>query len=581
MITSDKKQILNQVKEEFNREELIWTLGYLTAVAENTSTNNSQNDGIPNKPTATQSTSAEATSAAASKIEQLSIVYITDTGNAKNIALSLAKTMKAEGVSCNVKAANQYKESNLKKDTNLLLVVSTAGDGEIPESGKKFETLLKTKPHLANLNYSIIALGDSSYPLFCEAGKQFDQLLKESGAQEFIPLKMVDVDLSMVETEWLESFEQAQTQTATSTAEVSENLDVEEGLIIENTLMNDIKSNKRVHHIAIQTNQHYEPGDSLKFIPTNSEDEAKAILKALHIREDEKIKLKTGEFDILQALQNQLEISRVRVKNINKLFNSGSLEIQTGEPEKLEDLTLLEVIKEKADLKNRVSAQDLADALNPIRGRLYSISSSKNYHEGEVHVTVAAHNFRNKTGQEKLGKASHALINKAEGEKIEISVHQNSLFRVAPENKDIIMIGPGTGIAPFRAFLWEREHQGASGRNWLFFGDQKFSQDFLYQLEIQELYETGLLTKVNTAFSRDQEEKIYVQDRIRENATEFVNWIDSGAHIYICGAKRPMSEDVESTIIEVIAQEKGISKEAAEEVLEDLANQERYLKDVY
>jgi sulfite reductase (NADPH) flavoprotein alpha-component len=218
--------------------------------------------------------------------------------------------------------------------------------------------------------------------------------------------------------------------------------------------------------------------------------------------------------------------------------------------------------------------------LHPIAPRLYSISSSSEAHEGQVHLTVNLNTFR--VGDAiHYGLASQFLAEYPIGAEIEFYIHKNKHFRLPSDHTDIIMIGPGTGIAPFRSFLAERDVRGAEGKNWLFFGEQHFVQDFYYQTEIQEWLTTGVLTKLDTAFSRDQDRKIYVQDRIKEKATEFNIWLENGANLYICGQKNPMCHDVEQAIVEVIANERNISQEQAKQVLEALEEKGKYQKDVY
>ncbi|WP_370454316.1 hypothetical protein [Flavobacterium sp. LMO9] len=248
----------------------------------------------------------------------------------------------------------------------------------------------------------------------------------------------------------------------------------------------------------------------------------------------------------------------------------------------------VEIIEDKANLLDvihkyqpkKVKLEEVIALLLPIAPRLYSISSSSEAHDGQVHLTVNLNKF--KVDEEiKSGLASEFLADFPIDESLEFYIHKNQNFRLPSEETDIIMIGPGTGIAPFRSFLAERDVTGAEGKNWLFFGEQHFALDFYYQTEIQEWLTTGVLTKLDTAFSRDQERKIYVQDRIREKATEFNSWLENGASIYICGQKNPMSQDVEQAIVAVIAQERNVSNEQAKQVLEELENQGKYQKDVY
>ncbi len=213
--------------------------------------------------------------------------------------------------------------------------------------------------------------------------------------------------------------------------------------------------------------------------------------------------------------------------------------------------------------------------------RLYSIASSPEFHEGEVHLTVALSTYKKDDGETGYGIYSKYISELKEGDEVEFYIHQNQIFNLPADDTDIIMIGPGTGIAPFRSFVYERSERAASGRNWLFFGEQHMHCDFLYQAEWQEHLATEALHKIDLAFSRDQDHKIYVQDRLRENADELMTWIDGGAVLYVCGAKDPMSKDVDKALTDIIAKSKSLSDEAAADFLADLEENNRYLKDVY
>lgn len=302
----------------------------------------------------------------------------------------------------------------------------------------------------------------------------------------------------------------------------------------------------------------YEPGDALGLIPKNNETEIQSI--ASYFNESDLTKLQN---------KNIRGLSKKSLEAIGKV-----LEV-TIEEDKAD---LVDVIAKYQPKKGTLD--EVVALLHPIAPRLYSISSAHEAHDGQVHLTVNLNSF--KVGDQiKTGLTSQFLADFPLDTDYDFYIHKNANFRLPAEDTDVIMIGPGTGIAPFRSFLAQRDTTGADGRNWLFFGEQHFALDFYYQTEIQEWLTTGVLTKLSTAFSRDQERKIYVQDRIKENASQFNEWLENGASIYICGQKDPMSKDVENTIVEVIASQRNISVEKAKEVLDQLEEQGKYQKDVY
>jgi sulfite reductase (NADPH) flavoprotein alpha-component len=332
------------------------------------------------------------------------------------------------------------------------------------------------------------------------------------------------------------------------------------GKISHKVVLNDTGSNKETYHIEIESDEeiNYESGDALGVFPKNKEAEIQAI--ATYFKEE--------NYSIL-ADKNIRGLSKKSLEAFSKLF-----EIEITE----EKANLLDIIQKYQPKK--VKLDDVVALLLPIAPRLYSISSSSEAHDGQIHLTVSLNKFK-VNDEIKSGLASEFLADFPLEEQLEFYIHKNQNFRLPNQETNIIMIGPGTGIAPFRSFLAERDVTGAEGKNWLFFGEQHFALDFYYQTEIQEWLTTGVLTKLDTAFSRDQERKIYVQDRIREKATEFNSWIENGASIYICGQKNPMSQDVEQAIVEVLSQERNISNEKAKQILEELENQGKYQKDVY
>lgn len=481
MLNNEKKQKLEQIIKSFSSEELIWTSGYLSGFNSKTLPDNISNN-------------------AENLVKDLTIIYVSETGNSKFLAEKIAKFLKEKNAKVKLKSAESYRLNDIEKEQNLILISSTHGEGEIPENGKKlYEFLLEKKEnYLQNLNFVTIALGDSSYPLFCEAGKIFGKILEKLGAKEL--LKTVELDVNFEEqisdinkqisvlfgdNNNLEPIQSNIIKTAKKHNYIGE--------IVANVNLNDIGSTKQTHHIEIAVNDeiHYEEGDAVA------------------------------------------------------------------------------ILLDKDDLKIEQ---------NPTP-RLYSIASSLANNDNEVHLTVGVSRYEDENQQLKEGLFSGYLSNLQIGDKVKFSVSPNRQFKLPKEvNKDIIMVGAGTGIAPFRAFLAKRNEQENSGKNWLFFGDRNFRSDFLYQTEWQDYLSLGVLTKMDVAFSRDQEEKIYVGHKILKQAKELFLWLENGAYFYVCGDKENMAKDVENALLEVVKSQSQINPK---QYLEKLVEEGRYLKDVY
>jgi sulfite reductase (NADPH) flavoprotein alpha-component len=343
------------------------------------------------------------------------------------------------------------------------------------------------------------------------------------------------------------------------------------GEILTNINLNDRGSSKQTHHIEIACEDvYYKPGDSLGLVPPNPIEIVEEIITLTGIDRERTFVHRNDTYSAFELLHRKLNIVYLPERVVAKFATHIEQEIPVTK------ISLLDLVR-RYPLKEPAHFESFLQQLEPTTPRLYSISSSLETVDGEVHLTVARDSFS--IEQElKYGLCSDHLCGLKAGDPVEFYIHHNDQFRLPEDNQDVIMIGPGTGIAPFRAFLSERESAGASGRNWLFFGDQHFTTDFLYQTELQQWVESGVLNSLDLAFSRDQAEKIYVQDKIRRRAAEFFHWIENGASLYVCGAKK-MSDDVEHTILDLINQSRG--RQNAETFLEELKSSGRYLKDVY
>lgn len=557
MIEEIKLNELNQLVERLSREELVWLNGYVSGLLKG-SAKEERNESIVQG--------------------KVTIVYGTETGNAKKLATDFVARARKQGLQTKLSALEQYRLSDLTKEENLIVIVSTHGDGEPPAAAKKFfDHIFGGKPEL-RLRFSVLALGDTAYPLFCKAGEEIDGQLANLGGKRILPLQKCDVDYQEVADEWfsrlVQSFSTNKTGHSVQTrGQRSSARKVYSGNILSTVNLNAAESTKETYHLEIAADDLvYEPGDSIGIVPKNSTSEVEKIAELLGTAGAQAVTYHEQEYLLTDLLTHKLSVSYLSDRVVKKY----AAIVQQNIPSVRLDLIDLLKIYPPSNEKQGI---EIIQSLEPITPRLYSISSSHRAHEGEVHITVARNCFQ-LDGVTRHGLCSDYLARLGEGATFEFYVHKNLQFRLPPADKDIVMIGPGTGVAPFRAFVEERVAVGATGRSWLFFGDQHFYSDFLYQTEWQDYLKTGALTKMNVAFSRDQQEKIYVQHKLLQHASELFEWIEGGAHLYVCGAKS-MSVDVENILLEIIGVDGDRSEEEAQLYLNRLAEEGRYLKDVY
>jgi sulfite reductase (NADPH) flavoprotein alpha-component len=560
MIPSGKNKQLQELIASLNKEELIWMKGFL--------------EGVLSKMGDDASTIAKP----AANGKKITIAYGTESGNSKKVASVFAARAKQEGIQTKVVSLDQYRLTDLPKEEYFLTVISTQGEGEPPSSAKKFyDHIHQNGFKLPKLKYGVLALGDTSYPLFCKAGEDVDNQLGHLGAERIIEIQRCDLDFENDAQNWFNGVLQkingshAVSAPLLKPSRKSSGKKIFQGKILTNINLNDRGSAKQTHHIEIAADEiEYKSGDSIGIVPHNPQHLVQAIIEHSGIDPEIAFVHRDETCSAYELLHRKLNIVYLPERVVSKYATHIQMEIKPCKTGLLELLTLYPV-------KDAAQFESFIQQLEPTTPRLYSIASSLEKFDGEVHLTVGRDTF-SIAEEQKFGLCSDHLCALKPGDTIDFYVHHNDQFRLPDEDKDVIMIGPGTGIAPFRAFLAERDAVSAAGRNWLFFGDQHFTTDFLYQTEIQEWIENGILHKVDLAFSRDQAEKVYVQDKIRKHGDEFYSWLQSGATIYICGAKR-MSEDVEKTILEVIRA--AGKNEDAEAYFNQLKESGRYLKDVY
>ncbi|MGN6492254.1 MAG: diflavin oxidoreductase [Agriterribacter sp.] len=570
MLAEHRLKAFQDLVTQSSREELIWMNGFLAGLVSASGVN-----------VAGAGTPVATAAPAAPKVNKISILYGTETGNSKKVATEFASQAKKNGVNVKLTGLDQYRLNDLAKEEYLFMVISTQGDGEPPLTAKKFyDHIHQQQINLDKVKFSVLALGDTSYPLFCKAGEDVDAQFVKLGAKRVVPLQKCDTDYAEDAAAWfaqvMKSLSDGGSNSASTTpAKKAKGKKNYTGTILTNINLNDRDSNKETYHLEIASEEEvaYEPGDSIGIIPHNKKETVENILALTGADGESAIEFRGERYTIAEALTKKINIVHLPERVVKQY----AAVIQQEIPDtRIDLLDLLRIYP----VKDAAQFEQVINILEPIAPRLYSISSSPEAHSGEVHITVALDKFcvNNET---KNGLCSDYLSQFKVDTTIDFYVHKNAQFKLPAADKDVIMIGPGTGIAPFRSFIAERDATGAGGRNWLFFGDQKFTSDFLYQTEIQNWANTGVLSKVNLAFSRDQKSKIYVQHRMLEQADELWKWIDSGAYIYVCGARHPMSTDVENTLLQIIERQGGKTITDAIAFVEKMKEDGRFLLDVY
>ena len=585
-LSDEQQRQLNQVLTTLNTQQLAWVSGYLYGLSQ---------AGV--QPVA--SAGAEVAAPGGS----LTILYGSQTGNAKGVASAIKAQAEARGLPVTLTSMADYKPKQLKKESHLLVVVSTYGEGEPPESAVDlFEQLKKGKVgKLEGLKFAVLGLGDSSYEFFCQTGKDFDGFLAKAGAERIHELASLDVDYQDAAKAWGEQAVAAVAATLSAgaaTASVAGSVQAAVGhsqynkenpfpaRLSVNQKITGRDSTKDIRHIEINLEESgitYQPGDALGIWFDNDADLVGEVLALTGLTGDEA----TPHGSLREALTRHYELTRLHgglITGLAEITDNAALKDLAGDKAQVNALVAsAQVVDVLKRFPASLSADQLIPLLRPLPPRLYSIASAQSEVEEEVHLTVGVVRYRQEDGTVRSGGASSYLADRLpEDAEVRVFVEHNDNFRL-PANPDtpVIMVGPGTGIAPFRAFLQEREAQGAEGKNWLFFGNPHFTQDFLYQVEWQRYVKSGLLSKISLAFSRDQANKIYVQDRLREAGLELYQWLEAGAHFYVCGDANHMAKDVQEALLEVIAEHGHKSREEAEEYLSELRRAKRYQRDVY
>ncbi|MDP8913118.1 MAG: assimilatory sulfite reductase (NADPH) flavoprotein subunit, partial [Pseudomonadota bacterium] len=535
----------------------------------------------------------------------LTILYGTETGNSTEIAQALAASARDKGLSPELFDMSAYKPRRLKDEQDVLIIVSTYGEGDPPQPAVGFFEFVEGSraPRLEGVRFAVLALGDSTYEKYCEAGKRLDRRFEELGAERLEPRRDCDIDYDEPAAAWslllVERLAADLPQAAAAPtigspvfppAAAHDKRNPFAATILENIPIVGRNSSKETRHVELDisgSGLSYEPGDALGVAASNELSVVSDLLGALGLSADEAVSVKGQQRSLGEALEKSYEIMVATPRFLDQWAElSGAAELieLRGEERAAERLAFLNT-HHVIDIVRRfpltgLKAEELLAGLRPLQPRLYSIASSLAAVPDEVHLTLSPVRY-DLHGTRRNGVASAHLADRGmQGETLPVYVQSNPHFRLPGDDVPIVMIGAGTGIAPYRAFLQEREVRGASGRSWVFFGERNFRSDFLYQAEWQEHLKSGLLTRMDVAFSRDRAAKVYVQHRILEQAAELYAWLEEGAHLYVCGDAANMAPDVHDALVSVIENEGRISREAAQDYVLKLTTDHRYQRDV-
>ncbi|RIL72795.1 assimilatory sulfite reductase (NADPH) flavoprotein subunit [Staphylococcus devriesei] len=607
---------INELLQTLTPEQKVWLSGYLVANQQfstnaPTSTQSQAQNSTPGEGVLSESTEAMLQQNEPTVIPEkraITLLYGSETGNAQGLAEIFEERLSNIGHKVTLKAMDDFKAKNLKNVEDLFIITSTQGEGDPPDNAAELHEFIhgRKAPKLEGVRFSVLALGDQTYEFFCQTGRDFDRKLGELGAERIYERVDCDVDYEEDAEKWMANVIKAidtETKGTQSEQVVSESIksakekkfskaNPYEAEVLENINLNGQGSNKETRHIEFLLDnfgEEYEVGDCLVVLPQNDPALVDLLISTLGWDPNEQVPI-TDEGDTLsleEALTSHFEITKLTkplLLNAASFFDNDELSEKTEDREwvqnYIEGRDFIDLLNDFATTE--LQPENLYQLLRKLPPREYSISSSYQALPDEVHITVGAVRY-NTHGRERSGVCSVQFAERIQpGDTVPIYLKRNPNFKFPTEgDTPVIMIGPGTGVAPFRAYMQEREERGFKGNTWLFFGDQHFTTDFLYQTEWQEWLKDGVLGKMDVAFSRDTDEKVYVQHRIAEHSEEFNQWLQNGASIYICGDEKHMAKDVHQAIRNVLVKEQNLSEEEAEDYLKQMKKDKRYQRDVY
>ncbi|MDE3252777.1 MAG: flavodoxin domain-containing protein [Bacteroidota bacterium] len=564
MLAGPKQKILTDLVSSVSKEELIWINGFISGILNN----DSASQELPLVNTGTK---------------KITLVYGTETGNAKKLATDLAVKAKKQQIQVKLSSLDQYRLTDLTKEENLFVVISTQGDGEPPIAAQKFyDHIHHNGFRLDHLKYSVLALGDTSYPMFCKTGEDVDAQLHKLGGTRLVPVKKCDVEYEADADAWFQEVILSLQETRPQVLPVKQpvttggksNKIIYTGTVVQHVNLHDRGSEKETYHIELEApSVEYEPGDSIGIVPENPGYLVMELLSLTKAEGSKQYHYKDANYPLTELLQKKLSLVYLHERVVKKY----AALVNQSIPEVKSDLINL---LQQYPLSDGIGWEELIQILPAQSPRIYTIASSPTAQEGEIHLTVEKDRFVVE-GITKTGLCSDYLSELKTDASIHFFVQKNKRFRLSAPEKDMIMIGPGTGIAAFRSFLFERDATGATGKNWLFFGEDHFVSDFFYQTEIQDWVQTGVLQKISLAFAKDNHPNPLVQDAIIREGKTLFQWLQSGASLYLCGQKTPMSVEVEKALLAVFEKEGNLTPEAALDYFEELKTAGRYSKDVY